>query len=116
VCYSDSCDARVRASDAYARSDAREIIKSPDFRRLVRRRWTVSAALLGVLFMTYYGFILLAGGREGLMSRRVGEFTTLAIPAGIGVIAIAFALTAAYVGWANRFYDPEVDRLKRQMK
>jgi uncharacterized membrane protein (DUF485 family) len=34
---------------------------------------------------------------------------------GIAVIVIAFVLTAAYVAWANRAYDPEVDRLKGQL-
>jgi uncharacterized membrane protein (DUF485 family) len=35
---------------------------------------------------------------------------------GIAVIVIAFLLTAVYVVWANTSYDPEVDRLKKQLK
>ncbi len=41
---------------------------------------------------------------------------TLAIPVGVAVIVIAFVLTAFYVAWANSSYDPEVDRLKGQLK
>jgi uncharacterized membrane protein (DUF485 family) len=93
-----------------------QIIESQDFKALVARRWTVSALLLGALFITYYGYILLIAADKTLMSRRIGEVTTLAIPVGIGVIVIAFLLTAIYVAWANRKYDPEVERLKKQLR
>jgi uncharacterized membrane protein (DUF485 family) len=94
---------------------AAEIIESQDFKRLVRTRWTVSAVLLVALFITYYGYILLIATNKALMAQRVGQVTTLAIPVGIGVIVVAFALTAIYVVWANRKYDPEVERLKKQL-
>jgi uncharacterized membrane protein (DUF485 family) len=95
---------------------AAEVIESEDFKALVRKRWTVSAVLLGALFVTYYGFILLIAANPELMSRRIGQFTTLAIPLGIGVIVLSFLLTAVYVAWANRKYDPEVERLKNQLR
>lgn len=41
--------------------------------------------------------------------------TTLGIPIGIGVIVFAFIITAIYVVWANSSYDPEVERLKKQL-
>ena len=41
--------------------------------------------------------------------------TTLAIPLGIASIVIAWSLTAYYVAWANKKYDPEVERLKNQL-
>lgn len=104
-----------KEGELHALKSAREIIESRDFARLVRRRWTVSSVLLVLLFVTYYGYVLLIAGNKELMSRRIGEVTTLAIPLGIAVIVIAFVLTAAYVAWANRAYDPEVDRLKGQL-
>jgi len=104
-----------KEGELHALKSAQEIIESRDFARLVRRRWTVSSVLLVLLFVTYYGYVLLIAGNKELMSRRIGEVTTLAIPVGIAVIVIAFVLTAAYVAWANRAYDPEVDRLKGQL-
>ena len=95
---------------------ASEVIESPDFKHLVSRRWTVSAVLLVLLFVTYYGYILLIPYAPEFMKERVGEVTTRAIPIGLGVIAIAFVLTAVYVAWANASYDPEVDRLKGQLR
>jgi uncharacterized membrane protein (DUF485 family) len=95
---------------------AGEVIASPEFKALVRQRWTVSLTLLGVLFLIYYGYILLIPYAPGLMKARIGHVTTLAIPLGLGVIAAAFLLTALYVGWANQRYDPEVERLKGQLR
>jgi uncharacterized membrane protein (DUF485 family) len=99
-----------------AQHSAAEILGSADFKHLVQRRWTVSMVLLVLLFVTYYGYILLIPYASDFMKSRVGEVTTTAIPLGIGVIVVAFLLTAFYVGWANQSYDPEVDRLKGQLR
>jgi uncharacterized membrane protein (DUF485 family) len=32
------------------------------------------------------------------------------------VIVFAWLLTAIYVAWANRSYDPEVERLKSELR
>ncbi len=93
-----------------------EVINSHDFKMLVAKRWSVSMVLLAALFITYYGFILLIAENREWMSQKIGETTTLAIPLGVAVIVIAFVLTAIYVAWANASYDPEVERLKGQLK
>jgi len=95
---------------------AAEVVASPEFKALVKRRWSVSMVLLVLLFTCYYGFILLVSGDKTFVSQKVGENTTLAIPLGIGVIVFAWLLTAIYVAWANRSYDPEVERLKGQLR
>ncbi len=100
---------------ARANRSAGEILGSEDFRALVKKRWSVSLVLLVALFVTYYGFILLVGLAKDLATAKVGEVTTVAIPLGIAVIVIAWGLTAFYVSWANRTYDPEVERLKGQL-
>ncbi len=95
---------------------AAEVLESPDFKRLVSLRWTVSMVLLVLLFVTYYGYILLIPYAPEFMKARIGEVTTNASPIGIAVIVIAFVLTAFYVGWANLKFDPEVERLKNQLR
>jgi uncharacterized membrane protein (DUF485 family) len=95
---------------------AAEVVASPEFKALVKRRWSVSMVLLALLFTCYYGFILLVSGDKAFVSQKVGENTTLAIPLGVGVIVFAWLLTAIYVAWANRSYDPEVERLKGQLR
>jgi len=95
---------------------AREMLDSHEFRDMVRRRWRVSLALTAALFALYYGYILLIALDRPLVSRRIGEVTTLGIPLGIAVIVLSWALTAAYVAWANRAYDPEVARLRERLR
>ena len=95
---------------------AAEVVASPEFKALVKRRWSVSLVMLVLLFVGYYGFILLVAGNKEFVSQKVGEATTLAIPLGVAVIIFAWALTAIYVAWANRSYDPEVERLKNEIR
>jgi uncharacterized membrane protein (DUF485 family) len=93
-----------------------QMLDSPPFKRLVAKRWVVSVILSLALFILYYGYILLIGYNKALLSMRIGEYTTLAIPLGIGVIALSWILTVIYVVWANRSYDPEVRKLKAELK
>ncbi len=95
---------------------AAEVVASPEFKALVKRRWSVSLVMLVLLFVGYYGFILLVAGNKDFVAQKIGESTTLAIPLGVGVIIFAWLLTAIYVAWANKSYDPEVERLKNEIR
>jgi len=99
-----------------ATKSVREMLESPEFRRLVSKRWTVSVVLTILLFILYYGYILLIGYDKALLSRKIGEYTTLGLPLGVAVIVLSWVLTVVYVIWANRSYDPEVKKLKDQLK
>ncbi len=102
--------------EAAAKKTVHEVIESHAFKRLVSRRWTVSLVLLALLFISYYGYILLIAADKELVSQKIGEVTTLAIPLGVASILIAWVLTAYYVVWANRSYDPEVERIVGELK
>jgi uncharacterized membrane protein (DUF485 family) len=91
---------------------ARDVLDAPEFHRLVARRWRVSLVLTACLFVLYYGYILLIATQKDFLSQRIGETITIGIPLGAAVIVAAWALTAAYVAWANRHYDREVARLR----
>jgi uncharacterized membrane protein (DUF485 family) len=95
---------------------AHRVLESPEFERLIRRRWTVSLLLTACLFVLYYGFILLVGLNKEILARRIGDVTTLGIPLGMGVIIGAWLLTAAYVVWANRHWDAEARRLRDRLE
>jgi uncharacterized membrane protein (DUF485 family) len=103
-------------SDKGQTKSAHEVVESKAFKALVSLRWKVSMILLVLLFVSYYGYILLVASAKDFVAQRVGEVTTLAIPIGVAVIVFAWALTAFYVGWANKSYDPEVERLKGELK
>jgi uncharacterized membrane protein (DUF485 family) len=116
-----SASPAVKSTGASARPtragrSAAEVVASPEFKALVKRRWTVSMVMLVLLFVGYYGFVLVVAGNKEFVSQKVGESTTLAIPLGVAVIVFAWLLTAIYVAWANRSYDPEVERLKNEIR
>ena len=94
----------------------KELLASSEFRHLVARRWRVSLLLTACLFVLYYGYILLIATDKALLSKRIGEVTTLGIPVGAAVIVGAWILTGVYVLWANRAYDSEVARLRDHIR
>jgi len=83
---------------------------------MLARRWRVSLILSVLLVVLYYGYIILIAANPALLSWRIGATMTLGIPLGAAVIVGAWALTAAYVIWANRYYDPEAERLRRRLR
>ena len=96
--------------------DQHGLLDSPEFRHLVARRWRVSLLLTALLFVVYYGYILLIATNRAFVAQRIGESTTLGIPLGAAVIVLAWALTTAYVVWANRRFDAEADRLRERAR
>ncbi len=104
------------ASGPGAVRSARDVVRSPEFRALASRRALVSVSLTAVLFATYYGYVVLIAADGRVLARTIGGVTTLAIPVGIGVIVVAWVLTAIYVGWANRAYEPRVEKLKKRLE
>ena len=93
----------------------RDVLDSTEFRGLVWRRWRVSLVLTLLLFILYYGYILLIATNRQVVSRPVYGSTTIGILLAAGVIVGAWVLTAVYVVWANRHYDPAVIELKRRV-
>jgi uncharacterized membrane protein (DUF485 family) len=96
--------------------DKQQLLDSPAFRGLVARRWRLSLVLTFCLFVLYYGFIILIATNKPLVSTRVGSTTPIGIPLGAAVILGSWVLTAIYIVWANRRYDPEAKRLAAQYR
>jgi uncharacterized membrane protein (DUF485 family) len=94
----------------------RGVLDSAEFRQLVVRRWRISLLLTALLFILYYGYIILIATNRQMLSRRVGASTTTGILLAAAVILGAWLLTAIYVVWANRHYDPEVARLRERVR
>ena len=93
-------------------STRQRLLASARFHRLIADRWRVSLLLTCGLFVLYYGYILLIALNRSIVTATIFGTVPLGIPLGAGVIVGAWMLTAAYVFWANRRYDPEVARLK----
>lgn len=95
--------------------NAENLVNSDRFKSLVRKRWTVSIVLTVLLFVLYYGYILIVAYDKGFMAQKIGEFTTNGIVLGIAVIIGAWVLGLIYIYWANNIYDKEVEALKNEL-
>lgn len=97
--------------------DSSENIESmPEFKNLVTQRWTVAIILTILVFINYYGFVLVVGMSKATLAQKIGPVTTLGIPVAIAVIVISFILTALYVVWANTKYDIMVWSILKKAK
>jgi uncharacterized membrane protein (DUF485 family) len=94
---------------------AKEIVQSERFKSLMRKRWTVSSILTIILFVIYYGYILIVGYGKTFLGVKVGVYTNYGIILGVLVIVLSWALTLVYVIWANNVYDKEVDAIKKDL-
>jgi uncharacterized membrane protein (DUF485 family) len=94
---------------------AREIVQSDRFKALMRKRWTVSIILTTLLFIVYYGYIMVVAFGKEFLGEKIGVYTNNGIVLGVLVIVLSWALTLAYVIWANNVYDKEVDAIKEDL-
>lgn len=76
------------------------------------KRRRVALGLTGAMLVVYFGFILLIAFAKGFMSERVTDGLSVGMLLGVLVILATWALTWTYVRWANRVYEPELERLR----
>ncbi len=94
--------------------DAKQVLESKEFKRLVQNRWSVSILLSLLMMGAYFGFIFLLALSPKSLSLPIGG-TTLGIYVGLGLILLAWALTGVYIVWANNSYDSRVAAFRAQL-
>jgi uncharacterized membrane protein (DUF485 family) len=93
------------------------IERSPAFQELVSRRTSFGWTLSGLVFVLYFGFILLVAFAPKFLGTPIGSgVMTIGIPIGLLVIVSAFVLTGLYVRRANSDYDALVRRIVEEAK
>lgn len=79
----------------------------PSLRALAARRWRIGVVLTAIMTAAYFGFIaLVAFAKPTAGTLIAGDRLSVGILLGALVIMLAPVLTAIYVRWANRHYDP----------
>lgn len=94
---------------------AAAVMESPEFKRLVKKRWSVSLLLTVTILVIYIGFLLVVAFDKSLLAAKLSNFLPWAMPIGFAIIIVAWLLTGIYVYWANNAYDPEVQALKNKI-
>lgn len=95
--------------------EIKNIINSKKFKALVRKRLIFSITMTLIMLSVYFGFILLIAFNKEFLSLKIGEYLTVGLPIGIGVIVFAWLLTGIYIRWANSSYDKNVQELRNQI-
>src|SRR5262245_18595514 len=79
----------------------------------VARRWRIAVVLAAVMAAVYFGCILLVGfAKDTAGTLLADDRVSVGIVLGAVVIVLAPVLTAIYVRWANRHYDPEIASIR----
>ena len=96
----------------------KKIIRSEDFKSLVRRKSFVTWVLSAFTLLTYFSFILLVAFFPEVLGFRISDksIITIGIPIGVLIILLAFASTGAYVFIANREFDQTEKRILKKNK
>ena len=84
----------------------------PRYQELKAKRSRFSWFLTILMFIVYYGFILMVAWNKEFLSRPLGEgVTTIGMPIGFGVIIFTILITVFYVQRANSEYDKLTDEI-----
>ena len=93
------------------------VLAHPRFQALVRRRFRLVRALLLVIGVVYFGFILAVGGCPEVLARPVGHGPiTLGLYLAGGVAVVAVAVAGFYARRANTVFDVETRHLRETLE
>jgi uncharacterized membrane protein (DUF485 family) len=106
-------DAEVSTWDG-ARADEGERVEGQQaLDAVASRRLRIALWLTATMLVVYFAFILLIAFDKPLMGRELVDGLSLGILLGVVVVFTTWVLTWIYVGWANRRYEPELQKLTR---
>ena len=80
--------------------------------RLAAARFRIAVLLTAAMIFIYFGFVALVAYHKPLLSRLITPGLSWGIALGALVIVASWVLTWVYVRWANRHYDPELEKLR----
>ena len=111
---SDALDREVDTSDAGTRYA--EVQQSTEFKDL-RRRFRRFVFPMTALFLAWYFlYVLLSSFAPDFMATKVWGNITIGLIFGLLQFVSTFAITIAYVRWADRHFDPAAEHLRRQVE
>ncbi|WP_149083287.1 MULTISPECIES: DUF485 domain-containing protein [Microbacterium] len=100
-------------------SDAIDYIaveRSPRFLRLKRTQRSFIFPLAAFFLVWYFVYVLLAAFARDFMAQRVWGDITVGLLFGLGQFVTTFAITMAYVAFANRKLDPLASEIRDELE
>lgn len=92
------------------------VLKSPEFQDLRRRyrRWVIPVTVAALTW--YLLYVLLAAYAPGFMSQFVFGNINVGLVLGLLQFVTTFAITSAYVRYADRVLDPRSSAIREEME
>lgn len=93
-----------------------EVEESPGFRSLRRTQRSFIFPLAALFLIWYFVYVLLAAFAPEFMGQRVWGDITIGLLFGLGQFVSTFAITMAYVAFANRKLDPPAQQIREELE
>ncbi|WP_019180298.1 DUF485 domain-containing protein [Microbacterium yannicii] len=90
--------------------------ESPRFTELKRRQRGFVFPLAIAFLVWYFVYVLLSSFAREFMSQRVWGEITVGLLFGLGQFVTTFAITMAYVWYANRKLDPIAEEIRTELE
>lgn len=90
--------------------------ESPRFSELKRRQRGFVFPLAVAFLVWYFAYVLLSSFARDFMSQRVWGDITVGLLFGLGQFVTTFAITMAYVWYANRKLDPIAEEIRGDLE
>lgn len=90
--------------------------QSPRFLRLKRTQRSFIFPLAAFFLIWYFVYVLLAAFATDFMAQRVWGDITVGLLFGLGQFVTTFAITMAYVAFANRKLDPLASEIREELE
>lgn len=90
--------------------------ESAEFRALKRTHRSFVFPLTAFFLIWYFAYVLLAAFATDFMSQRVWGDITVGLLFGLGQFVTTFAITMAYVSFANRKLDPPAAKIREELE
>lgn len=107
-------DEEVPVSDPRARFET--VVMSERFRILVRRHRSFVFPLAVIFLVWYFVYVLLAAYAHDFMAMPVFGLVNVGLLFGLGQFVSTFAITMAYVSYANRRIDPVATEIRDELE
>ena len=101
---------------AQGRIDYIAVEDSPPFRELKRAHRSFVFPLAAFFLVWYFVYVLLAGWAPEFMARPLFGEVNVGLVIGLGQFVTTFAITMAYVAFANRKLDPRSAQIRAELE
>ena len=95
----------------------RRVVEHPKYQELVHRRTRVSLAFFVVMMVVYAGFIVTLAYLPEVFAQPIGAGFTMSVGVlSATIVAVsAVVMIAAYVHYSNKYFDPLIEAIVRDV-